>query len=142
MPVTTTARHPHQICQNILEERYRLFTLRLAELTAAAGLPDDGGYDPATLQALLRWARQGVADAALALQRMSAGTYGVCDGCGHDIPAGHLRAQPEALYCVPCEQRRPMPAPMREAPTTMRIDPGAGHRTTEREPGSRLTQVA
>jgi DnaK suppressor protein len=136
------ARHPHQIFHNIVEERYRLFTLRLAELTESSGTPETGGDDPDTRQALLRWARQGVADAALALQRMSEGTYGVCEDCGHAIPAGHLRAQPEALYCVPCEQRRPVPTSTPGIATAALSGPATAWRPPAGKPSVRLRQVA
>src|SRR3954463_13086317 len=85
-PMTTTVHPPHQLFHDTLEERHRVFVQRLAELTACGGLPDRGGYEPAALEALIAWARQGVADAAMALQRMSDGTYGVCEACGQDIP--------------------------------------------------------
>jgi DnaK suppressor protein len=103
--VTTTVNHSFTIFQDTLEERHRVFTNRLAQLTLCARLPDRGGYDRDTLDALLRWARDGVADAALALQRMSEGTYGVCALCRHDIPVGRLRARPDARFCVPCQGR-------------------------------------
>jgi len=33
---------------------------------------------------------------------VSAGTYGVCDTCGRDIPADRLEALPWAVQCVAC----------------------------------------
>lgn len=41
----------------------------------------------------------------LALRRIDAGTYGVCEECGATIEAGRLAAVPWALRCVPCEKR-------------------------------------
>ncbi|GAA0814585.1 TraR/DksA family transcriptional regulator [Spirilliplanes yamanashiensis] len=108
--MTTSVQPPQRLFQDTLEERHRLFVLRLAQLTACSRQPDRGGYDPAALDALIAWARQGVSDAALALQRMSLGSYGVCEGCGSDIPVGHLRNRPEASHCVPCLRERPDPA--------------------------------
>jgi len=43
-------------------------------------------------------------DAARA--RIAEGTYGVCADCGADIPVARLRAQPGALRCVACQERR------------------------------------
>jgi DnaK suppressor protein len=107
----------HQLLQDTLEERYRVFVQRLAQLTVCTELPDRGGYDATALTALLAWARSGVADAAAALQRMSQGTYGVCERCRHDIPVGYLRNQPDARTCAPCERRQPMSRPAeRSAP--------------------------
>lgn len=37
-----------------------------------------------------------------ALDRIEAGTYGVCDNCGKDIPAGRLEAVPYARLCIQC----------------------------------------
>ncbi|MFN2582229.1 MAG: TraR/DksA C4-type zinc finger protein [Candidatus Dormibacteria bacterium] len=35
-----------------------------------------------------------------ALQRLDAGTYGLCEGCGEPISEGRLEAMPAARYCV------------------------------------------
>ncbi len=40
-----------------------------------------------------------------ALERIDAGTYGVCEMCGKPIPAGRLEALPYATRCVACKQR-------------------------------------
>jgi RNA polymerase-binding transcription factor DksA len=37
-----------------------------------------------------------------ALERVRAGTYGVCERCGTTIPDGRLEARPVARFCVPC----------------------------------------
>ena len=34
---------------------------------------------------------------------VEAGTYGVCQDCGGQIPEGRLRAVPDAVRCVPCQ---------------------------------------
>ena len=93
--------------RRMLEERFIVHTNRITELTAHGRLPDYGGYDANVLKALTAAARQGAADTAEALRRMSDGTYGVCDRCGSDIPLGRLRALPHARYCAPCQQRLP-----------------------------------
>ncbi len=41
-----------------------------------------------------------------ALLRLRAGTYGECVDCGAAIPFERLKAQPAALRCVACQQRR------------------------------------
>ena len=41
-----------------------------------------------------------VKDIDRALQRLAAGTYGVCEVCRVKIPEGRLEAKPEAEYCV------------------------------------------
>lgn len=37
-----------------------------------------------------------------ALAKLDEGTYGVCDACGAQIPAGRLEIHPWAVLCVPC----------------------------------------
>ncbi len=41
-----------------------------------------------------------------ALARVAAGTYGVCEGCGRDIPSHRLKAIPWARYCLICQELR------------------------------------
>jgi DnaK suppressor protein len=44
-----------------------------------------------------------------ALARMDAGTYGLCERCGQEIPAARLEAFPSVTLCVACkslEERR------------------------------------
>lgn len=38
-----------------------------------------------------------------ALQRLNSEQYGVCAGCGIDVPFERLRAEPWAVRCVDCE---------------------------------------
>ena len=38
----------------------------------------------------------------LALSRLDAGTYGICEGCGKDIPQDRLQALPATGYCIKC----------------------------------------
>jgi len=40
-----------------------------------------------------------------ALTAIAAGSYGLCQACGDEIPAARLRAHPLALRCVGCQQR-------------------------------------
>lgn len=41
-----------------------------------------------------------------ALARLDAGEYGSCIDCGTTIPAARLQAQPFALRCIACQERR------------------------------------
>lgn len=45
------------------------------------------------------------AQAVAALERLDAGTYGVCTSCGKQIPAARLEARPEAALCVQCQEK-------------------------------------
>jgi len=45
-------------------------------------------------------------EAALAaLERIDAGTYGLCADCGEPIPEGRLEARPDAARCISCQSR-------------------------------------
>jgi RNA polymerase-binding protein DksA len=39
-----------------------------------------------------------------ALQRLSAGTYGVCTNCEQAIPMARLEAEPTAVRCIQCQE--------------------------------------
>lgn len=43
--------------------------------------------------------------ASEALQALNAGTYGICIGCGGEIPLKRLQAKPFATDCVPCREQ-------------------------------------
>ncbi len=40
-----------------------------------------------------------------AMTRLEEGTYGICEGCGDEIPLERLKALPFAIYCVDCQQK-------------------------------------
>ncbi|MFD0683035.1 TraR/DksA family transcriptional regulator [Actinomadura fibrosa] len=40
-----------------------------------------------------------------ALERIAAGVYGQCQGCGHQVPEGRLEARPDAARCVTCQAK-------------------------------------
>ena len=39
-----------------------------------------------------------------ALERMRNGEYGLCEGCGTNIPLARLNALPYATYCIKCQR--------------------------------------
>ena len=41
-----------------------------------------------------------------ALGRYARGTYGVCEGCHHEISSPRLKAVPWARYCLTCQELR------------------------------------
>lgn len=47
-----------------------------------------------------------------ALERMVAGTYGICEECGQPIPLARLQALPATRYCMECAYRREQPGPL------------------------------
>jgi len=40
----------------------------------------------------------------VALERMREGQYGICDGCGTNIPLARLNALPYATLCIKCQR--------------------------------------
>ncbi len=40
-----------------------------------------------------------------ALKRIDAGTYGICDGCGEEIPLDRLRTKPSVSLCISCQEK-------------------------------------
>ncbi|WP_067499305.1 TraR/DksA C4-type zinc finger protein [Actinoplanes sp. TFC3] len=60
------------------------------------------GYERAQLTALLDAKRRLISELDEALQRLDAGTYGVCERCGNAIPGERLEARPAARTCVGC----------------------------------------
>ena len=41
-----------------------------------------------------------------ARERRQAGTYGICESCGREIPPERLRARPEATLCLDCQREQ------------------------------------
>ncbi|MEV4704452.1 TraR/DksA C4-type zinc finger protein [Actinoplanes sp. NPDC049316] len=60
------------------------------------------GFERAQLTALLGAARKRVAEVDDALNRVEAGTYGVCEKCGRSIAEERLTARPFARFCISC----------------------------------------
>jgi RNA polymerase-binding protein DksA len=59
-------------------------------------------YERAQLTAVLDATRRRIDELEVALQRLDAGGYGVCEQCGRPIPAARLEARPTARTCVGC----------------------------------------
>ena len=49
-------------------------------------------------------AEQSLRAVRLALGRLDAGLYGICEGCGADIDPGRLEVLPETVLCVKCAE--------------------------------------
>ncbi|EZP27593.1 TraR/DksA family transcriptional regulator [Microbacterium oleivorans] len=54
------------------------------------------------VDALRASTRDELAQVATALARVDAGTYGVCERCGREIPAARMEVRPQATMCVAC----------------------------------------
>jgi DnaK suppressor protein len=90
----------------------RVTALSLAYHDAAqyspSGTPGDGGAVPRRARQIGRQAvaeRQALAEIEAALDRMTAGQYGLCEQCGRQISAALLAVQPQARYCAACGRR-------------------------------------
>ena len=59
-------------------------------------------FERSQVQALVRQAREHLAEIDAALGRVSAGTYGNCEDCGRPIGDGRLEARPVARTCINC----------------------------------------
>jgi RNA polymerase-binding protein DksA len=62
-------------------------------------------FERAQVHALARAAQARLAEVDRALERLAAGTYGVCERCGTEIPAARLEVRPTATTCVACASR-------------------------------------
>ncbi|RNL86458.1 TraR/DksA family transcriptional regulator [Halostreptopolyspora alba] len=82
---------------------------RLADAVDGAGDdPTDTGakaYQREHDLALAYNTRDLLAQSERAIERMEAGTYGVCESCGDAIGKARLQAFPRATLCVKCKQR-------------------------------------
>jgi DnaK suppressor protein len=83
-------------------------------VAASAGANADDEHDPegatiaferAQTAALLDRTEARIAGLDRALDRLAAGTYGVCERCGRPIGAERLAARPDALTCIRCASR-------------------------------------
>lgn len=75
---------------------------RLRELTDA-----DSVLERELAEAGAARTRDAIGDIEHAVQRLAAGTYGACEGCGTSIPFERLEAIPSARFCVACPGRGP-----------------------------------
>ncbi len=55
--------------------------------------------------ALAAHAHEAVQQTELALDRIAAGTWGVCENCGEPIGKGRLQVYPRATLCMTCKKR-------------------------------------
>lgn len=62
-------------------------------------------FERSQVGALVRQARQRLAEVEAATRRLDAGTYGVCESCGRPIAPARLEARPEARTCITCAQQ-------------------------------------
>ncbi|NYF17745.1 RNA polymerase-binding transcription factor DksA [Microbacterium sp. AK009] len=87
--------------------------MQLREARGAESADDEHDPEGGTLSA--EWSRiEGVRVGVLtelegidaALDRVAAGTFGICEVCGTAIPEGRLEVRPTATRCVRCAELR------------------------------------
>ncbi len=66
--------------------------------------PDAAGAEGSLLIAVN--ADEHLRDIDQALQRMSLGSFGICEDCGNRIPLRRLQTIPETPVCVKCSRKR------------------------------------
>lgn len=59
-------------------------------------------FERAQVVALATQVRTHLVEIEAALDRLAAGTYGVCVRCGRPIGQGRLEARPTARHCIEC----------------------------------------
>ena len=59
-------------------------------------------FERSQVQALVRQAREHLAEIDAAMERVGSGTYGTCEDCGQPIGEGRLEARPVARTCINC----------------------------------------
>jgi DnaK suppressor protein len=59
-------------------------------------------FERSQIEALVRQAERQLGEIDAAVQRLDAGTYGICEVCGRPIGDGRLQARPTARVCISC----------------------------------------
>ncbi|MFC5751161.1 TraR/DksA family transcriptional regulator [Actinomadura rugatobispora] len=94
-----------------LEAEITASTTQIAEGDNADGAGDDQAdtgaktYEREHELALTYNSRDLLAQSERAVQRIDAGTYGICESCGKPVGKARLQAFPRATLCVSCKQR-------------------------------------
>jgi DnaK suppressor protein len=91
----------------------RDFESIVSSLVSAAGADDEHdpeglstAFDRQHVAALIRQARDQLAEIARAEQRLGDGRYGTCERCGRPVGAERLAARPAAATCIGCAAAR------------------------------------
>ncbi|MDQ3855070.1 MAG: TraR/DksA C4-type zinc finger protein [Chloroflexota bacterium] len=120
--MTTTTRDFSELRARLEEEQTRLTgeveALRAAAVEYSESVADEDRsygnhiaddatdtYEAERQLALQRNLETVLRDVNDALQRMDAGTYGICVDCGREIPIERLEARPYAIRCIEDQER-------------------------------------
>jgi len=106
-PVAGLQARGAELAASVADLDARLDSLRRARGADSA----DDEHDPegstlssdwSHLEGLRAALHREAAEVDAALERVSDGSYGRCEGCGEPIPAGRLEVRPAARRCVAC----------------------------------------
>lgn len=98
-----------------VEERLDAVERRLTGVREARGDWTDEEHDPEGFTLTFEWQqaegqraehRAELLELDRAEARVAAGTYGVCEVCGREIPVAQLERRPARTICVACADRR------------------------------------
>ena len=120
-----------------------MFLTGLVE-AAALSPPDDEhdpegstvGFERALVLDLLGQADADLAALDAAMERLDAGAYGACEGCGGPIGAERLAAHPTTTQCVACAQESAAATSSLVRATLKSGVPGSKRRPSASEPAS------
>jgi DnaK suppressor protein len=92
-----------QIEKNLVGKALELSQMNTQELN------DEGDFAAASAEtavdsAILEQQRKELAEIDLALDKISKGTYGICEMCEEPIGIDRLRVKNFARYCMPCRE--------------------------------------
>lgn len=69
------------------------------------GEPETATYERERVLSLLDNSRDLLEQVDVALEKIEAGTYGICESCGKAIEAARVKALPHASLCIACKRR-------------------------------------
>lgn len=106
-----------QQLRSVLEEELTSIDRQLADYGTGApgetfGVDSEEGFADSAQASAERSSLIGLVDQlqqnrkaiVAALERIDAGTYGLCERCGREIPFERLEAVPSTFLCVDCKQ--------------------------------------
>jgi DnaK suppressor protein len=86
----------------------KAFTISRADSVADDEHDPEGptlAFERSQAAAILGQTREHLAQIDSAIVRLDSGTYGLCQTCGSEIPAGRLDARPYSTQCVACASK-------------------------------------
>jgi DnaK suppressor protein len=64
-------------------------------------------FERSQVAALVQQVQHQLTEVEAAIERLAAGTYGVCEQCGQPITTARLEARPTARTCIACASAAP-----------------------------------